>query len=208
MIWVAISVTFVLVLLFAERTKNRTLKIVAKTASSIAFCAYAHVNDALGTTHGTLVLVGLVLSLVGDVFLLSKEKKWFLAGLFAFLVAHVMYGAAFTHRGVNHRHVGLLLALLFGAATMVWRWLGPHVKQKMRAPVIAYIAVISWMLATASSDAYHTGTWPIFVGAFMFYLSDLFVARERFVVSSFTNKLLGLPLYYGGQLVLAAWATT
>ena len=33
--------------------------------------------------------------------------------------------------------------------------------------------------------------------------TDLFVARERFVVKSFTNKLVGLPLYYGGQFLLA-----
>ena len=41
-------------------------------------------------------------------------------------------------------------------------------------------------------------------GAVLFYVSDLFVARERFVTPGFVNKALGLPLYYGGQLLLAA----
>jgi hypothetical protein len=38
----------------------------------------------------------------------------------------------------------------------------------------------------------------------MFYVSDLAVARQRFVAQSWTNKLWGLPLYFGAQLVLAA----
>jgi hypothetical protein len=37
-----------------------------------------------------------------------------------------------------------------------------------------------------------------------FYLSDLSVARDRFVVTEFNNKLWGWPLYFGAQLVLAA----
>ena len=43
------------------------------------------------------------------------------------------------------------------------------------------------------------------VGATLFYFSDLAVARQRFVVKSFWNKAWGLPLYFGGQ-VLIAWS--
>ena len=39
----------------------------------------------------------------------------------------------------------------------------------------------------------------------MFVVSDLAVARDNFVTPGFTNRLSGLPLYYGGQLLLA-WA--
>jgi len=41
------------------------------------------------------------------------------------------------------------------------------------------------------------------LGAVAFYLSDLGVARDRFVSKGFVNRLVGLPLYYGGQLLLA-----
>ncbi len=41
-------------------------------------------------------------------------------------------------------------------------------------------------------------------GATLFYFSDLFVGRERFVTSSHLNSILGLPLYYFGQILLAA----
>jgi len=48
-----------------------------------------------------------------------------------------------------------------------------------------------------------TGRLLVFVGAVSFYLSDLFVARDRFLKSEFTNRLIGLPLYYCGQFLLA-----
>jgi hypothetical protein len=43
----------------------------------------------------------------------------------------------------------------------------------------------------------------IFSGAASFYISDLFVARDRFLKMEFKNRLLGLPLYYFGQFLLA-----
>ena len=49
-----------------------------------------------------------------------------------------------------------------------------------------------------------TGDGLILVGAVAFFVSDLAVARERFVRSSFLNRAWGLPLYYGGVILLAA----
>jgi len=40
--------------------------------------------------------------------------------------------------------------------------------------------------------------------AVLFMVSDVFVARERFVAQSSINQAIGLPLYFGAQLVLAA----
>jgi len=40
--------------------------------------------------------------------------------------------------------------------------------------------------------------------AVLFMISDIFVAREAFVSRSKMNQALGLPLYFGAQLVLAA----
>jgi hypothetical protein len=36
-----------------------------------------------------------------------------------------------------------------------------------------------------------------------FYLSDLAVARDRFVARAFVNRLWGLPLYYAAQILFA-----
>ena len=47
----------------------------------------------------------------------------------------------------------------------------------------------------------------VLVAAVIFYLSDIAVARERFVTSSVTNRLLGLPAYYGAQLLFGVTIT-
>ena len=41
------------------------------------------------------------------------------------------------------------------------------------------------------------------VGAIVFAISDIFVARERFVRKGFVNAAVGLPAYFGSQMLLA-----
>ena len=45
----------------------------------------------------------------------------------------------------------------------------------------------------------------VLLGALAFFVSDLAVARDRFVVKQFSNRLWGLPAYYLGQVLLASW---
>ncbi len=78
----------------------------------------------------------------------------------------------------------------------------------MLVPVCLYIVVISVMMAAAWAAFLNPGlapkgAWALFLGALCFYVSDIFVARDRFVKSQFLNRLLGLPLYYGGQFLIA-----
>ena len=47
------------------------------------------------------------------------------------------------------------------------------------------------------------GRMAAFGGALAFYISDIFVARQRFLKAEFVNRLIGLPLYYSGQFMLA-----
>ena len=92
----------------------------------------------------------------------------------------------------------------------VLRWLRPHLPADMRIPVYAYITVISTMVVFAVATWAHNpglsgerASAVIVAGALLFYLSDLAVARDRFVAPSFWNRAWGLPFYYGGQIVLA-----
>ncbi|MCK5862141.1 MAG: lysoplasmalogenase, partial [Candidatus Hydrogenedentes bacterium] len=62
---------------------------------------------------------------------------------------------------------------------------------------------ISVMTALAISTAAATGILLIPCGAALFYGSDIFVARDRFVAQGRVNAYIGLPLYYTGQILLA-----
>ncbi len=78
----------------------------------------------------------------------------------------------------------------------------------MLIPVVAYVVVITVMVIGASSilgerSADLSGRMLVFSGAILFYLSDIFVARQQFVVSQYVNRLVGLPLYYAAQFMIA-----
>jgi hypothetical protein len=60
------------------------------------------------------------------------------------------------------------------------------------------------MVALAAGSFSYRVSWLLAAGAFGFYLSDLSVARDRFVAPAFVNRLWGLPLYYAAVLLLAA----
>jgi len=55
-------------------------------------------------------------------------------------------------------------------------------------------------LGTAMLEA----SMPIVAGVLLFALSDVFVARDRFVKAEAINAKLGLPIYFAAQLLLAS----
>lgn len=184
------------VLLWADLKDHCRVQVVAKTLCSLGFLLLA-LSLGPDTRFGYWVFAGLVLSFLGDVLLLGRKDNWFLSGLSAFLLAHVAYIVAFVGLGMPSasRLIGVLLVSAY-----VVRWLWPYLGG-WRVPVLAYCTVISLMLWTALGVSL-TRVW---LGALFFYASDIFVARGRFVKQDTWNALIGLPLYYLGQYLLA-WA--
>lgn len=182
------------VLLWAEVRDRPLARGLAKTTCSACFVAVA-LSSGVHGRYAALVVTGLLLSVAGDVLLLSRAQKTFLAGLVAFLLAHVAYAAAFAP--ISSRPM-LLLPLVIAALAGILAWLWPHLGE-MRLPVLAYCAVIGAMvwLAIGVPDPL------VRSGAGLFFVSDLFVARGRFVRPGKVNQLVGWPLYYAGQFLLA-----
>ena len=201
--WIAMAL-LVAAQLWIAHTHRHWLEWLAKPAAAVVFVLAGLAAGALATTWGTVLFAGLVLAAVGDVLLIPHDKRAFLGGLVSFLLGHVAYAAAFVVRGVEWLWVGLAALAMVGVAAPVLHWLWPHVDRPMRGPVAAYIVIITAMVALA------VGTlepWLV-VGAVGFYLSDLSVAKGRFVGQSFGNRAWGLPLYFFSQLVIAAAAAT
>jgi uncharacterized membrane protein YhhN len=201
--WVLLTLVAVGLHLIAEYRQWSLTIAVTKLAASTGFLLVAVSAGALELDWGRWLFAGLVLSFVGDACLLGHSKPTFLAGLVAFLLGHVSYCVAFVVHGYAHTSVLALAPVLLLAAWLVDRWLRDHVEAGMRVPVRAYIVVISTMLSLAFG-AWRAGASPLLLlGALSFYLSDLSVARDRFVQRDFFNRLWGLPAYYLGQLCLA-----
>lgn len=195
-------------LLAGEQRAIFPLRAVSKAAASAAFVAYAFTSGALDAGWpGRLVVVALVLSVVGDLALLSRAKPAFLAGLGAFLLAHVAFVGAFVALGLDPIGLvgGVLVLAPFGIG--VWRWLGPHTGS-LRGAVLAYLLVILAMASAAISAFVAAPTLArggLLAAALVFVASDLCVARDRFIAPGFPNRLVGLPLYYMAQLGFAGF---
>jgi uncharacterized membrane protein YhhN len=190
-------------LLWAE-TNQPTWRRPAKMVASSAFVAVALSLGAWDTGFGRWMLVGLALSWLGDLLLTYRGRPAFLGGLVAFLLAHVAYIVAFVVRAVAAPPwVAAIVVLVISGFILRGMW--PHVDRELRPPVLAYIVTITLMVLSAAATAQAEADWRIPAGAVGFYLSDVAVARDRFVAPGVANRLWGLPLYYGAQL-LFAWA--
>lgn len=194
-------------LLRAEHRQRQSAKWLYKPLAALAFITAALFTDALATPYGRVILIGLVLSAIGDVCLIPRRTgPAFLAGLGAFLLAHVAYATAFVLRGLDLTTTltaALPLALI---ALLTHRWLAPKVQPALARPVVVYILVICTMAALAIGTHGHAPAPLIPLAATLFVLSDLSVARDRFDDAGFTNRLWGVPLYFAAQLLFAASA--
>lgn len=205
----ALTAVTVAVLVFAEKARADWLVRISKPAASFGFIATAVAAGALETSFGNWVLVALVLSMVGDVLLLPRDSpKAFLYGLGSFLAGHLAYCASFVVIGLQ---VGWALGALLLLGPVAWtiaKWLMPHVrkKPKMVRPVVAYIVVITAMVALSVGAVADRAPPILCVAALLFFASDLAVARERFVKHEFLNRGLGLPTYYAAQVLFAGAA--
>lgn len=194
-------------LLLFEKKGSRKRKLLTKTLLSCLFIITALVQPHPIPRYYQILLIGLLFCLGGDIFLALPREKMFLFGLVSFLLGHICYLICFFFLADISRWTwgGAVAGLVVGV--MVVYWLKPHLG-RMLIPVIAYIVVITLMLIGAwtvlgDSQVKSTGRVLVFIGAACFYVSDLFVARNRFLKTEFKNRLFGLPLYYFGQFLLA-----
>lgn len=199
----ALSAAATLLLLGAEWREWRAGIWLFKPCASALFVAAGAAGADLSDGMQRLVVAGLVLGALGDLLLIPHHAGAFLAGLGVFLLGHVAYAVGFAVRGVDGLVTAVAAALLGAVALPVARWLLPNVKRSMQAPVIAYMVVISAMVALAVGLAWRTGQWRWLAAACAFYASDLSVARDRFVKREFLNRAWGLPAYYGAQIAFA-----
>ena len=194
-------------LLFHEKKKNRLPLLITKTILSLLFVAAALLQPHSVPVYYHYLLVGLIFCLIGDVCLALPQEKAFNAGLVAFLIGHVFYIFSFSSLISISYWISSGLFIIVGISALIFFWLHFHLKS-MLIPVLIYIVVITVMASGAwavfwKSSFQISGRTFILTGSLCFYFSDLFVARDKFIKEEYLNRLLGLPLYYAGQFMLA-----
>ncbi len=181
------------------------LNFIFKPLTTVLILAYAWPRGADAPVVRRWVLVGLVCSLAGDIFLMWP-KEGFLPGLVSFLLAHLAYLWAFTRvarfaaRPLVFAGYGLLAALIL---SQLW----PGVPATLRAPVVAYVLCLASMAAQAAvvwrSGAARGGALAL--GGALFMASDALLATNKFAFAVPMSSLWILATYWAAQGCIASW---
>jgi uncharacterized membrane protein YhhN len=204
-IWAAICGLGLLISLAGEYRLNTIISAAGKLVAASAYIGAAWSLGAANIPYGQVLLAGMALCWLGDLFLVSRDSRLlFLAGLVSFLLGHIVYIGAFAVRGIS---LPALLAAGFVMAVFGWlimKWLKPGLDHRMKLPVLLYVIAISAMMAMATATFSAHGSLTLLLGGLLFVVSDLAVARNRFLAPGFVNRAWGLPTYFAAQLLLAA----
>jgi uncharacterized membrane protein YhhN len=204
---IILAIVLLVGLLYYEMKKVRLSLFMTKSTLSLLFVITALLQPHPVPAFFYTLFVGLIFCLIGDVCLALPQKKAFMAGLAAFLVGHIFYIFSFSSLIQIDQWTSAGFFILFGLSALIFLWLRPHLKS-MLIPVLLYILVITVMASGAWAVFLRTpfhvfGRTSILAGSLFFYVSDIFVARDKFIKEEYRNRLFGLPLYYAGQFLLA-----
>jgi uncharacterized membrane protein YhhN len=188
----------------------RWLEFVAKPAVMVCLFLWLYATAGL---QGALLWfgIGILFSLAGDIALLFIDRT-FMLGLVAFLLAHIAYLIGFNSPRPEDPGIwAFAMAILLGlSAARLLRRLIAGVRmtnERLGIPVIIYSTVITLMLLSALltlSNPNWASTPAVLVslGAFLFYLSDIVLAWNKFIAPIRNGRMLNIGLYHLGQIAI------
>ena len=181
----------------------RVAEYVLKPAVMVVLIAAAFALDPSSNLARGLLCIGLALSMLGDICLMLPSDA-FVAGLSAFLAAHVLYIAAMLVLGVGVGGIafGVLVMGVVGIVVAQRIVRGARAADPMlTGPVTAYVLVLSVMVVVACG----TGRPFAIIGALLFAVSDSVLGWTRFVGDFPRSRTVVMVTYHLAQfgLVLA-----
>jgi uncharacterized membrane protein YhhN len=186
--------------LWAHAAGQQSVAVAAKPVPALALAAL--VWTARRGALGTLAAAGLLVSALADVAI----ERTFLAGIALFLLAHVLYVAAFVADERALRPWRALPFVLYAAS--MYAFLLPYLGA-LAAPVGAYVVAIAsmmWRAAARVRGGEVAGRLAL-AGALAFGLSDSLVALHRFHAPLPGASVAIMLTYWAGQLGIALSAT-
>jgi uncharacterized membrane protein YhhN len=149
------------------------------------------------------VVMALVFSWAGDVFLISSD--WFIAGLVAFLIAHIFYIIAYQETGAavgELRALDILKFVVYGVALI---WLIYPGLGDLLIPVLIYALVLLGMGVWAHKRRGATSASSfrlVATGAILFALSDGLIAVNKFAFPVPAERILIMSIYMTAQYLI------
>ncbi|MHA7863291.1 lysoplasmalogenase [Flagellimonas marinaquae] len=142
-----------------------------------------------------LMVLAFLFCLLGDILLLFPA--YFVFGLAAFLVAHLLFATAFLQlKGFRPHWISFLV--LYGIGTGLFLWLKPGLGEFM-VPVGVYVVVICFMawqgIGLFLKERSKTFVW-IAVAVLLFMLSDTMIAIAKFKTDFDYSSIVILSTYW------------
>jgi uncharacterized membrane protein YhhN len=195
-----IALASAIIMIWAKLREKESLQFVFKPLTMLAIILLAFWNsDAPMNFYQKAILVGLIFSTIGDVFLI-KQDRFFVQGLISFLLGHICYIVAFW---TNPNWLGAVFYLAYVAffLSILWKHLGT-----LKIPIIIYavaLALMSWLALSRLIENHNHHTFHAFVGSVLFIVSDSFLAFNKFKSPIKLAHLWILATYFLAQWMIA-----
>ena len=180
---------------------QKGLEYLCKPLTLVLLIGCALALDPDDPTVRAWFVAALVLSLIGDVFLMLPQDL-FVFGLGSFLLGHIAYVIGMQIDGMEPGRffIGIVIvAVLLGViGTRVLKGVRAGPDPALAGPVVAYMGVISAMVASAIG----VGQAMALIGAGLFYASDALIAWNRFVRETRHHDVTIMVTYHLGQMAL------
>lgn len=219
----AIGITATIVFLVLRVKKGGIAALYAKAIASCCFIATALAamnRNRVFLEFGTLILAGLILGMLGDIWLdlkwiyLQDKDSYLYAGFISFLLGHVCFiTAIFRSAPWNSFSIimSIVLALVIGVIAILMEKPLKMKYGKFKLIVFLYSCTLALTMTASMMTAYITkfklSAWIVMsVGALLFLLSDLVLSGMYFGENKNTkgNIILNHTLYYAAQFCMAA----
>lgn len=199
--WIAIGASLAIIGAYAPLP---WLHYTAKPLTTLLIVAMACSARSSERGYRNAIVIGLLLSTCGDVFLMLPGDT-FVFGLASFLLAHLAYLFAFCRRERLFALAWPLLAYVVVAGAVL-SLLWPSLPQALRLPVIVYVVVLAAMAAQAAVMWRLRRDRPGMLaaaGGLVFVASDSMLAIDRFAAPFAAATLAVLATYWIAQTLIA-----
>lgn len=219
----AIGITATIIFLVLRVKKGGIAALYAKAIASCCFIATALAamnRNRVFLEFGTLILAGLILGMLGDIWLdlkwiyLQDKNSYLYAGFISFLLGHLCFiTAIFRSAPWNSFSIimSIVLALVIGLIALLMEKPLKMKYGKFKLIVFLYSCTLALTMTASMMTAYITkfklSAWIVMsVGALLFLLSDLVLSGMYFGENKNTkgNIILNHTLYYAAQFCMAA----
>lgn len=212
-IWITLYIIFVVVDLYAIYSGNENIRYFSKPLLMLLLVAYFIFSTKVFSSLKKWMVAALLFSWAGDVLLMfeSSNANFFIFGLVAFLLAHILYIVLFDQIRVKEKFKQSLIPLLPIAVYyfLLISLLQPNLGE-MQKPVRIYGLVISIMLSFAI-DLWRlrdkVTSFLIIFGALLFITSDSLLAINKFYKQFEYAGIAVMSTYSLAQLLITLGVT-